>query len=143
VIRDGTSAAPRGMRIGALVAAATITGLVPLNGCGQSVCNCTFNFVRFEVPAATAATVTRSGVSGAGCEARCYTEDFREVEAGAPQRCENYTVSKREPGTCHFAIDFKDGKMFARDVAFVAKGTKDCCGGVYPENDANVVVSPP
>ncbi|MDB4938432.1 MAG: hypothetical protein JWP87_5404 [Labilithrix sp.] len=51
--------------------------------------------------------------------------------------------SKREPGTCRFAIDFKDGKTFVRDVAFVAKGTKDCCGGVYPQNDGNVVVSPP
>lgn len=101
--------------------------------------------MRFEVPAATATSVTRGSVSGTGCEARCLDADFRPVEAGAPQSCANYLLSKREPGTCRFTVDFKDGRTFARDVAFVAKGTKDCCGGVYPANDADgdVVVSPP
>jgi len=121
--------------------AAALTTLLAANACGETTCSCVNNFAQLDVSPAVASAVTGSRVAGKGCELRCYDADFRAVEAGAPQACAIYTLTKSERGTCEVTIDFTGGTTFTRNVSFVPKGTDDCCGGIYPEKDSRIVVS--
>lgn len=119
----------------AALGAAALATLLAASACGETTCSCVINFAQLEVAPAVAREVTGSRVDGKGCELRCYDADFRPVEAGAPQACANYSLTKTERGTCEVTIDFSGGTKLTRSVSFVPKGSDDCCGGIYPEND--------
>lgn len=127
----------------AALCAASLGASLSATACGETTCSCVTNFAQLEVAPAVARDVTASRVDGKGCELRCYDADFRPVEAGAPQACANYLLTKTDRGTCEVTIEFSGGAKLTRSVSFVPKGSDDCCGGIYPENDrdSRIVVS--
>lgn len=117
--------------------AAALTTFLAASACGETTCSCVTNFAQLDVAPAVASAVTASRVAGKGCELRCFDADFRPLDAGAPQTCAIYLLTKSERGTCDVTVDFTGGTTFTRSVSFVPKGTDDCCGGIYPENDSD------